>query len=160
MFVNARAIIERETDTGIEIVVQTRNKPEEGGRWLELPGGRVEEFESLPGALQREIKEETGLDLTDIEGLRRKVDTNNKETNVECLQPFAVYQTTKGPVDSMGVYFRCKAEGELLEIGHETKNIHWLPVQQIADLMRNDRDKFSWVDQGGLLFYLSQIKAE
>ncbi len=34
MFVNARAIIERETDTGIEIVVQTRNKPEEGGRWL------------------------------------------------------------------------------------------------------------------------------
>ena len=50
MFVNARAIIERETCAGTEIVVQVRNKPQEGGKWIELPGGRVEEFESLVGA--------------------------------------------------------------------------------------------------------------
>jgi 8-oxo-dGTP pyrophosphatase MutT (NUDIX family) len=49
MYVNARAIIERETSSGTMILIQVRNKPYEGGKWLELPGGRVEEFESLAG---------------------------------------------------------------------------------------------------------------
>ena len=44
MYVNARAIIEQDTADGMMIVVQVRNKPYEGGKWLELPGGRVEEF--------------------------------------------------------------------------------------------------------------------
>ena len=53
MYVNARAIIEREAPSGTEIVVQTRVKPHEGGTSIELPGGRVEEFESLVDALRR-----------------------------------------------------------------------------------------------------------
>ena len=38
MHVNARAIIERETPNGREIVIQVRNKPHEGGKRIELPG--------------------------------------------------------------------------------------------------------------------------
>ena len=41
MYVNSRAIIEQETDEGSMILIQVRNKPYEGGKWLELPGGRV-----------------------------------------------------------------------------------------------------------------------
>ena len=37
MHVNARAIIERWTPDESEIVVQVRNKPYEGGKWIELP---------------------------------------------------------------------------------------------------------------------------
>lgn len=156
MFVNARAIIERATPTGIEIVVQIRNKPHEGRKWIELPGGRVNEFESLVDALRREVREETGLELTSIEGTSTKVETNQVDYNVECLQPFAVYQTTRGPVDSMGVYFRCRAEGRLLITGDETEAIQWVPVQQIAEQIKVNGDAFSWVDQAGLLFYLRQ----
>jgi 8-oxo-dGTP pyrophosphatase MutT (NUDIX family) len=156
MFVNARAIIERETEAGIEIVVQTRNKPEWGERCLELPWGRVEEFESLITALRREIREETGLELTSIEGLNKKVDTGSQDTNVECLQPFAVYQTTQGPVDSMGVYFRCKGEGQLLAVGDDTENVRWMSVQQIAAWLKDDADQFCWMDRAGLVFYLRQ----
>ena len=36
--VNARAIIERSNLDNVEIVVQVRNKPYEGGKWIELPG--------------------------------------------------------------------------------------------------------------------------
>nr|WP_231575432.1 NUDIX hydrolase [Paenibacillus sp. FSL P4-0081] len=81
---------------------------------FELPGGRIGPFESLIQALIREVKEETGLDVYEIEGNETRIDTLgiNPEFDVECLQPFAAYQTVKGPVDSIGYYFRCKAKGE------------------------------------------------
>lgn len=156
MYVNARAVIERETPDGLEIVIQTRNKPYEEQQ-LELPGGQVEEFESLVQALRREVKEETGLTVTHIEGLNTLVETKDQGTRVECIRPFAVYQTVKGPVDSMGVYFRCQAEGELLSQGDGTKNPHWTPVAQVKAWIDADARKFSWVDRAGLLFYLGVV---
>lgn len=73
MYVNARAIIERETTAGLEIVLQIRNKPQYDERSLELPGGRLEEYESFLDALTREVHEETGLAVTYIE----EVETNS-----------------------------------------------------------------------------------
>ena len=154
MYVNARAIIEQEINEESLIVVQVRNKPHEGGKWLELPGGRVEEFESLVSALKREVMEETGLEITYIEGLNTRLETGSTDANVECLMPFAVYQTLKGPVDSMGVYFLCRAAGQLLTTGDETEGIQWMPVQQVAEWMKTNPEKFDWVDRAGLLFYL------
>ena len=157
MYVNARAIIERETADGVEIVIQVRNKPHEGGKWLELPGGRVEEYESLIDALKREVREETNLVLTYVEGQETRVETQAEDSNVECLQPFAAYQTTRGPVDSMGVYFRCRGEGDLPVVGDDTEQPRWVPVQQIAQQLAREPDSFSWVDRAGLVFYLEQV---
>ncbi|MBN1581257.1 MAG: NUDIX hydrolase [Anaerolineae bacterium] len=157
MHVNARAIIERETANGVEIVVQVRNKPHEGGKWIELPGGRVEEFEPLIEALTREVHEETGLVLTHIQGQDTRIETQAEDTNVECLRPLAVYQTITGPVDSMGVYFRCQGEGELLVVGDDTEQARWMPVRQIAEQIEPEAGSFSWVDRAGLFFYLKQM---
>lgn len=41
-------------------------------------------------------------------------------------------------------------------IGHDTENIQWLPVQQIAAWLKDAPDRFSWVDRAGLLFYLKR----
>ena len=47
IYLNARALIERKTSSGAELVLQTRDKEHEHYQTLELPGGRVELFESL-----------------------------------------------------------------------------------------------------------------
>jgi 8-oxo-dGTP pyrophosphatase MutT (NUDIX family) len=156
MYVNARAIIEREGASGPEIVVQVRDKPHEGGRPVELPGGRVEEYESLVDALRREVQEETGLTVTSVEGLETRIIAEGRDTRVECLRPFAVYQTISGPVDSMGVYFCCRGEGTLLARGEDAEGARWVPVQEVAQWMEAEWERFSWVDRAGLRFYLDE----
>lgn len=155
MYVNARAIIERQTAAGREILVQRRNKPNEQ-RTLELPGGQVEEFESLLQTLRREVAEETGLTVTHVEGLNTLVETEDHGSRVECITPFAVYQTVRGPVDSMGVYFRCQAQGTLLPQGDGTSGPRWIPVSRLKELIETDSSQFSWVDRAGLVLYLKE----
>jgi 8-oxo-dGTP diphosphatase len=158
-FVNSRAIVERLHNGEIEIVIQNRNKPNAPQK-IELPGGRIDPFESLVHALRREVKEETGLDIYEIEGEETRIDTRgiNKEFEVECIKPFAAYQTITGPIDSVGYYFRCKAQGELLDKGDETTNIRWITVNELSSLIFDDPLQFSDVDRAGIKFYLNHIE--
>lgn len=156
MYVNARALIERTTPLGPELVIQLRNKPGEPQQ-VELPGGQVEEYESLLVALRREVWEETGLTVTAIEGQDTRLEVAQHGALVECIRPFAVYQTLQGPVDSMGVYFRCQASGELLAQGDGTKAARWVPVAEIRSWLESGTQEFSWVDRAGLSFYFKAL---
>lgn len=135
--------------------MQTRNKPQEP-RALELPGGRLELYEPILAGLKREVFEETGLNVVSVEGEEGRVDTEeiDHEFVVESIKPFCVYQTIQGPVDSIGIYFICRAEGELLSDGDEARDAAWRPVADIQSLMEQDPLQFSAVDRAGLLFYL------
>jgi 8-oxo-dGTP pyrophosphatase MutT (NUDIX family) len=155
MYVNARAIIERETGGGTELLLQMAARPGFPSR-LEFPGGRVEEFESILGALRREIREETGLTVTGILDDAHLVVTPAAEATVECLKPFCAYQTLEGQVDSMGLFFRCKAEGELTADGDDAYGHRWMPVAEAEQLLREDPEAFHWLTQAALRFYLTQ----
>lgn len=161
MYVNARAIVERrQEETGrVEVLLQIRDKPGQR-RQLELPGGQVELFEPLLNALCREVKEETGLDLINVEGADTRLVASGQQATVECLRPFAVYQTVAGPVDSMGVYFRCTASGELRPQEGESGGADWFTVDRIRSMIDRDPEQLSWVDCAGLLQYLSAPAAQ
>lgn len=47
---------------GKKILLARRNKDPSMGKWV-LPGGKIEPFESIASAGEREIREETGIDV-------------------------------------------------------------------------------------------------
>lgn len=154
MYINVRAIIERQGENGTEIVIQKRIKPHENGTPYELPGGRLEKFESYIDGLKREVYEETGLHVIKVFGEETKLETKAIDSKVEIIKPFAIYQTTSGPVDSLGAYFRCEAVGELLEEGDDTTDIKWILVDELSNLLEKKLIEFSWVDRSGIMYYL------
>src|SRR5690606_18773208 len=92
----------------------------------------------------------------EIEGNSKRIDTCgiNRIFEVECVEPYCVCHTINGPIDSVGMYFICRAEGELLTIGDETTNINWKPVEDVYRLLNQDPKQFSDVDRAGLKYYL------
>ena len=150
--INARAIIERLVDGKPEVIVQWRNKQGEG--CYEFPGGRINEFESFYDALRREVKEETGLDVTQITG-RKDYMVNKEGWEIECFKPFTVYQTLKGDVDSMGAHFKCRVTGEPLSEGDDTKYIKWIGLDELRNLVDID-GYFNPVDKAAALLYLKE----
>ncbi|MDR7072445.1 NUDIX hydrolase [Fictibacillus barbaricus] len=157
MYVNARAIIERQTRSGLEILVQVRDKPNQP-KGLEFPGGRVEEFESIKAALYREVLEETGLKIKIIKGdINQRVYSNN-DGSVEGLMPFFVYQTIHGPVDSIGFIFRCEVEEGEAAINEESYGHQWIRLAILEEMLKNTPDAFDFLTQGLLDYYCYWVK--
>lgn len=155
MYVNARAIIERNSSVGTEVIVQFRTKKEQ--ECFEFPGGRINLFESFFDALKREVIEETGLDIIEATGQDTYIKTDSKYSfTVECFRPYAIYQTVKGPFDSLGVYFKCKSAGNISSVGDDTKDIKWISIDNLKELLSKE-GMFSDVDRAAALFYLKEL---
>src|SRR5690606_37613079 len=151
IYVNARAIIQRVSNNEEQVLVQIRDKPGEKN-WYELPGGQIEPFEPLLEALKREVREETGLEIVSITGEEKRVVTSNEGGfTVECLKPFACYQTLRGPVDSLGLYFLCEAQGNLTREGDFAKEAKWINKNDLMKLIMSD-GQFSDIDKAGVQF--------
>lgn len=153
IYVNARAIIERETDSSLEILLQVRSRPGEPERW-ELPGGQIDQFEPVLDALAREIREETGLALTLVQEQSGFRCHHGQGTTVETFEPFFAYQTIDGPVDSLGFYFRCQVDGTVTQTGDDAREPTWFTFDDLARTFSEDPDRFDWLTQAALQRYL------
>lgn len=153
MYFNVRAIVERQMPDGsTAVLLQVRDKPGEP-RVLELPGGRLEEYEPLLAGLARELLEETGLQLAKVLGSPACSTTTEADLSLEFIEPFCVYQTTKGPIDSVGVFFRCEAEGQLREMGDGARSPRWVAFEQLKEEAEKAPERYHWLTRGALRYY-------
>ena len=151
--VNVRGLLVRKVNNEMQLLIQLRKRVGEPEVY-ELPGGRINEYEKIVDGLKREVMEETGLRVVAIENEENEIITEGQGSNsftMECIRPFAAYQTISGPVDSFGVYFVCKVEGELLKEGDDTAEIHWAGRDELNDLV--EQHKFSEIDLPALLMF-------
>lgn len=157
--VNVRGLVIRNREEKTELLIQLRKRQGEPEVY-ELPGGRLNEYESMADGLKREIREETGLQVVAIHNEESAVFTKGKGSksffSMECMKTYAAYQTIEGPVDSFGVYFVCEAEGKLLSEGDDSADIHWADEEELQRLIAEQ--KFSEIDLPAVLMFLRDLE--
>ena len=137
-------IIIRNIDGVDYILIQERCKEGGGAEngLIEIPAGKIREFENIFDCLKREIWEETGLKVIEIEGESDAVTIEANGYKVLNYTPFACAQNLEGIYPIMVQTFICKVEGEALERTNETKNIRWISLKELKDMLDNKENEF------------------
>jgi len=131
------AIIERNIDGEKHILMQERvtpSRPEETGL-LEIPAGKIRQFENLFDTLRREVKEETGLTVTSITEEADAQQLSMPNYQVLSCEPYCIGQNISGHYPILVITFLCRATGTLLKQSEETNNIRWIALKQLADII-------------------------
>ncbi|ALF24502.1 NUDIX hydrolase [Fusobacterium nucleatum] len=137
------AIIEKIVNNEKYILIQTRQKKDgaETNGMLEIPAGKIREYENIFEALKREVKEETGLTITKILGEDRQVSNLIDGNEVISYTPYCVTQNLSGVYSIILNTFLCEAEGELLSETNESQNIHWMKIEDLKKNLKNNPEK-------------------
>lgn len=139
----AAAIIEKIENNEKYILVQQRQK-ENGGTdngLLELPAGKIREYENIYDALRREVWEETGLTVTKIQGEENMVKSMVNGHEIISFQPYCITQNLSGVYSIIVNAFLCEAEGTLKESTNETVDIRWMKADELKDFVINNPEK-------------------
>ena len=104
--------------------------PKWDGKWL-VPGGKIEKGDSMKETVRKEVKEETGLEVSDIELLNVKDGGNPEEFNRETHFIF--------------LNFTCRAEDQEVELDQrEAVEYKWIEpekaVESELDINESSRD--------------------
>jgi len=137
-------IIEKNVDCIDYILIQERCKNDaklESGL-IEIPAGKIREFENIFDCLRREIYEETGLIVVNIEGENEATYYESNGYKVINYTPFSSSQNILGSYPIMVQVFICTARGELVQQSNESKNIRWISIYELKDMLENKINSF------------------
>lgn len=150
------AIIEKIVNNEKYILIQTRQKEDgaETNGMLEIPAGKIREYENIFRALRREVKEETGLSITKILGEDNQISNFIKGNEVISYTPYCVTQNLSGAYSIILNTFLCEAEGELLTETNESQNIHWMKIEELKKIFKNNPEKIFLLHINALQKYL------
>ena len=154
------AIIEKITNNEKYILIQTRQKEDgaETNEMLELPDGKIREYENIFETLRREVKEETGLSITKILGEDNQISNFIKGNEVISYTPYCITQNLSGAYSIILNTFLCEAKGELLTETNESQNIHWIKIKELKKILKNNPEKIFLFHINALQKYLKLSK--
>ncbi|MTI57461.1 NUDIX hydrolase [Geosporobacter ferrireducens] len=137
-------IIEKVVDGVTYILIQDRCKadcPLERGL-IEIPAGKIQAFENIYNCLRREVREETGLEITMIEGEGDTLVYEGNGYKVLNYTPFCSIQNIEGTYPIMVQIFICRAAGELLDKSDEARNMRWVSLEELEELLDKKEKHF------------------
>jgi len=137
-------ILERTVKQTRYILIQERCKqdaPQEYGL-LEIPTGKVREFENVFTCLRREVKEETGLEVIAIQGEEAASIREYDQYKVLQYTPFASVQNLKGEYPILAEIFICTVKGKLKRQTAETQNLRWISLPDLQRLLATHEERF------------------
>ena len=134
------AIIERNIDGIKHILVQERQKGSDSSETglIEIPCGKVKRAESVFDCIRNKVLLETGLKITDIYGEK---DYPPTKINDYLVLNYIPYYSTQNIEDNYPIVietFICGASGDALLESPEAKNIHWISLEALTDLILTD----------------------
>lgn len=137
-------IIEKNINGTDYILIQDRYKDniETENGLIEIPAGKIREFENIYDCLRREIREETGLEVTYIEGEEEASIYEANGYKVLNYTPFSSSQNLEGTYPIMVQVFICKATGKLKKKSNESLNIRWISLENLKELLVNNKKAF------------------
>lgn len=152
------AIIERQRNGEVEVLVQTRWKPGVDPKYsgtLEIPAGAIGPYENVYDALKREVFEETGLSVI---GFRPDVQTRlhaQRGDAAFAFVPFCCQQETQGK-PRIGFVFVCVVEEAAPEPAQaEVRDIRWIKRSQLRRILKETPERIFTFQLGALDFYLN-----
>ncbi len=114
------------------------------GQWA-LPGGGIESGEYMDDALRREIREEAGIEITDIRPLFFRDGTYPKlSPDGSCKNIYMIF-----------LVFTCRACSVDVKIGEEFEAYAWVKREDLATYDLNEETKRTFVEMGSLPFQSS-----
>lgn len=121
------------------VLIQDRHKAgaEREAGLIEIPAGKVREFESVYDCLRREIREETGYELRLIEGEDKAELITFGDYSVLNYEPFASAQNLAGDYPIMVQVFICHAAEGTAGFTHsdESRNVRWVGLDELGRLL-------------------------
>lgn len=149
------AIIEKVISNEKYILIQTRQKEDgnETNSMIEIPAGKIREYENIFLALRREVWEETGLKITQIYGEDSTVDTQTENVSTLSFQPFCITQNLSGAYSIILNTFLCEAEGDLIKTTNETENIYWIRAVELRQMLNENPENIFFMHINALKKY-------
>jgi len=127
------------------MLLQRRDKEGEPVRGkLEIPGGRWRAGEPPEDAVAREVFEETGVEIIESVSPIGRIDIS-PHRGCGFVHPVGVINGLEGTYPSLHVLFECVGVGDPSGQPGETADPRWVPLPEVAALLRDTPDGF--VDQ-------------
>lgn len=126
---------------------------------LEFAAGVLDKsYENAYRALEREVKEETGLKLKRIKNdSRTKVYKPQGNDASFGFRPFCCVQQLRSGKPWIGFIFICEVEdGEPIAQKDEVKDIKWMKVSEIKEIFENNPEKLFTLEIAAWEYYFKE----